>query len=172
MGSYSQSASESSALDKRQVTSDQALGLTTDNRGNKNTTSVGNSGLNGINLSHGSKLENGNLNYATGARVGGSLSIQTLDGGAIGSAFDFANKTLSSVLSLAISRDKEAAAAAVAVNDSANAAIMGMASQAAGSNAAVTAAAAKATADNTEKYKKWALYLAIGAGAWWFWSKK
>lgn len=157
MGSFSQSASESSALDKRLIVSDEALGLTTDNRGNKNTTSVGNSGLNGINLSRGSSLENGNLNYATGARVGGALTVNTMDGGAIGSAFEFANKTLSSVLSLAISRDKEQAAAAVAVNDSAAGAVAGVAA---------------GTAEKTEQYKKWALYLGIGGLAWWLWSKK
>lgn len=160
MGSYSASQSESSALDKRQVTSDQAVGFTTDQRGNGNATSLGNSGLNGINLSgFGNRLESGNLNYGTGARIGGSLTVQSLDGGAIGSAFDFANKTLSSVLSMAISRDKEAAAAAVAVNDSASAAINGVADKAA------------APAD-VEKYKKWAVYLAIGGAAWWLWGRK
>lgn len=157
MGSFSNSASESSALDKRLVVSDEALGLTTDNRGNKNTTSVGNSGLNGINLSHGSRLENGNVNYATGAHVSGGLNINSLDGGAIGSAFEFANKTLSSVLAMAIGRDKDQAAAAVAVNDSAMGAVAGVVA---------------GTDEKTEQYKKWALYLGIGAAAWWLWSKK
>ena len=168
MGSYSNSASESSALDKRQVTSENAVGFTTDQRGNGNATSLGNTGYNGVNFSgFGNKLESGNFNYGVGARAGGNLSISTLDGGAIGSAFDFANKTLSSVLSMAISRDKETAAAAVAVNDSATQAIQNAANQ----TAATAATAATATAD-AEKYKKWAFYLGIGGVAWWIWSKK
>jgi hypothetical protein len=138
MGSYSQSLSSTSAVDKRQVTSENAIGQSVD----------------------------GNSNIIGGQSFSTLLnsSVNMLDGGAVNAAFDFANKSLSSVLALAINREKTSEAAAIAVQDSAAASIAQI-----GQTAAQTAAAAET---QTANYKKW-LLVAIGlGGVYWLWSKK
>lgn len=142
MGSYSASNSSTSAIDKRQVISENAVGYTVD--GNSNT--FGNKGLSNISM----------------GGAGSELNVTSLDGGAIDRAFDFANSSLSQMIALTINRDKTADAAANAVQDSAMDQIAQI-----GSGAAETE-----TANKIKDNKYLIIGVVLVGAAWFYWGKK
>jgi len=131
--SFSQNISTTSAIDKRQVTSENAVGFSVD----------------------------GSNNMANNGQLITGSTINAMDGGAIGAAFDFANKSLSSMIALAVDRGKTAEAAANSVQDSAAASIATI-----GQTTAQTAAAVN------PDLKAWLIYGVMGVGAVWLWGNK
>lgn len=132
MGSYALSTSNTSAIDKRQVTSENATGQSVDG--------------------------NGNLTNAGMYQTLTNSSINSLDGGAIKGAFDFAKQSLSSVLELAINKDKVAAFSAAPT---------GLA------NAEQVAAVAQSSSAQVDTAKKIGfVVVALAVGALWFVARK
>ncbi len=136
----SKSYSTSSASDQRQALSEAAVGI-----------SGNNSYLSKTDID--SSTTNTTLNSNDWSNR--SVSVNTLDGEAIGKAFDFADNAMSAIVANSVNAAKQSAAAVSAAQ--------------AGAEAAQTGAG---MLEAIGKYKQPLLLAALGLGAWMLWGRK
>lgn len=143
----SKSYSTSSASDQRQALSEAAVGI-----------SGNNSSLSKTDID--SSTTNTTLNSNDWSNR--SVSVNTLDGEAIGKAFDFADNAMSAIVANSVNAAKQSAAAVSAAQ--------------AGAEAAQTGAEAAQTGagmfEAIGKFKQPLLLAALGIGAWLLWGRK